>query len=599
MIENMPEADCNEALRPDEIRFGDYVLLPHQHLLLLNANPVALGSRAMGLLIALAERPGELLEKNTLLAQVWPKLVVEECNLRAQVAALRRALGDSGDLIATVAGRGYRFVAPVTYASISRSALHRSSPPGQASGNSAPLAFEITPAQGFATARLFGREELLGILEVELQRQRFVTLTGHAGVGKTSVALALAQRMQPHLPHVCVDLATADGSLAVATLLAQALKLEDQRPEGLKEAPLVRVTRHLTSRQMLLVFDSCEPVLDDTAAFIEAILHTAPRCLALVTSREPLRAEGEFVHDLAPLQAPPDGDELSCVKALSYPAVTLLVDRMVAHNMGYIFTRQDVAHAVALCRKLDGNPLAIEIAAARVRSFGLEQVVEMLDGEMRLQMIGRRTAPPRHRSLGAALDFSYALLSRQAQTMLGELSVFSGSFSLRAVRALIQSDGQDIAETLEHLVDKSLLVSRGHRPVKRYRLLSTTRLYAALKIGSPAEKNRLARRHARWVLDEQKRAVDDLNNLPLHAWIDQYEGEIDSVRAALEWAYSAHGDLTLAAELTLASIPMWSRMGLTDECQAWIKRGLGNGFESTLLPLHQRMPLQTPETRAS
>ncbi|MHC6226030.1 ATP-binding protein [Pseudomonas sp. X10] len=570
----------NDRVRANEICFGEFVLFPQQHLLLRNGEPVPLGSRAILLLIALVSRPGELLAKTELLAHVWPRLVVEECNLRAQVLALRRALGEGRDWIVTVAGRGYRFVAPISRRSISTERTSR----------------EMDEVYEPSIARSFGREELLGILEVKLASHRFVTITGHAGVGKTTVALALANRMQRQYPegNVFIDLATSDRNLPVSTLIAQVLGLD-----CLTEDPLRVVTRHLESHKMLLVFDSCEAVLEDTAQVIEAILRSARQCLVLVTSREPLGANGEFVHELAPLQFPTTSDQLDSVKALSYPAITLLVNCMVAHNMGYIFTNQHVRAAVAICQKLDGNPLGIEIAAARVRSFGLEHLAEMVDGDWRLQMIGRRTAPHRHRSLAAALDFTYTLLSRQEQAMLGQLSVFSGSFTLRAVTAVIHADGQDLAQTLERLVSKSLVVSRGQSPVKRYRLLETTRLYAAQKVGTQAEKDLLARRHARWVLDEQKRSVEDLDSMTPQAWLEHYGAEIDSVRTALAWAYSTHGDAKLAVELTLVSVPLWSRLSLTDECQGWIKRGLNSDSESCPVQQHQRMLLVTAATSAS
>jgi predicted ATPase/DNA-binding winged helix-turn-helix (wHTH) protein len=586
MIEAMPVAersiassDNNDCMHLDEIRFGEFVLLPQQQVLLRNGEPVPLGSRAMLLLIALASRPRELLEKKQLLDHVWPRLVVEECNLRAQVLALRRALGDCADVIVTVAGRGYRFVAPISHSST----------------DTEQSVDDLNPVCELPRARVFGREEVLGILEEKLQHQRFVTVTGYAGVGKTTVALSLANRTQRQSPDgtVCIDLAASPFGQCVASLVARALGMDTTT-----ENPLQAVSRHLAARSMLLVFDSCEAVLEGAATVIETLMRSARQCRFLVTSREPLNADGEWVHELAPLQFPASSEGLDCIRALSYPAITLLVDRMIGHNMGYLFTPDQVPAAVALCQKLDGNALAIEIAAARVRSFGLDQVVDMLDHEGRLHMIGRRTAPPRHRSLAAALDFTYTRLSSQEQAMLAQLSVFSGSFTLRGVNALIHVEGQLPAQVLERLVDSSLVVARGQRPGKRYRLLNTTRLYATQKLGSLAEKNRLAQRHARWVLEEQKRSVDDLARLPPGIWLDRYGAEVDSVRAALAWAYSAHGDPKLASELTLVSVPLWSRLELPDECQRWILRGRESAAETSPVPLPQRRLLVAAENRA-
>lgn len=560
----------------DAICFGSFVLIPQHHQLLKNGEPVPLGSRAMLLLIAMASRPGELLEKSELLTQVWPKVVVEECNLRAQILSLRRVLSEDSDFdcIVTVPGRGYRFVAPVsTPVSVARS------PAVQAHGM----------PQG-AMRQVFGRDSLLNILELQLQRCRFITLTGHAGTGKTTVALALGNRMLAQYPEGVrfIDLAPVSRGHLVHAVIADALGIDSTL-----EDPLNVIATHLANSKALLILDNCEHVLEETATAIETILRNAPRCSVLVTSREALHAEGEFVHDLSPLAFPPAKAVLNTQQARTYPAVQLLVERITAHDLGYVFTDSDVKAAPDICRKLDGNALAIEIAAARVRAFGIDQLVEMLDGSFRLQMTGRRTALPRHRSLSAALDWTYAMLSADEQLMLRQLSVFRGPFMLHSVKAVTDVASQNQAQLLESLMDKSLVIACQQGSITRYRLLETTRLYAARKLAEHAETDTVAQRHARWTVVELKESVQALNKTTPQAWIEQYAEEIDSVRTALDWAYSPVGEPGLAVELTLLSVPLWLRLSLTGECYDWVNRGLQSTSEFTRVEQRQRMLLLT------
>lgn len=562
----------------DAICFGSFVLIPQHHQLLKNGEPVPLGSRAMLLLIAMASRPGELLEKSELLTLVWPKVVVEECNLRAQVLTLRRVLSEDNDFncIVTVPGRGYRFVAPV-------------SAPVIAAQPQPPVVQANAMPQG-AMRQVFGREALLERLEGHLQRCRFITITGHAGTGKTTVAMALGNRLLMHYPQGVrfIDLAPVSRGHLVYAVIADALGIDSTL-----EDPLKAIATTLANSKALLILDNCEHVLEETATAIETILHNAPQCSVLVTSREALHAEGEFVHDLSPLRCPAANTELDAPQALTYPAIELLVERIAAHDLGYVFTDQDVQAASDICRKLDGNALAIEIAAARVRAFGINQLVEMLDGSFRLQMTGRRTALPRHRSLSAALDWTYAMLSADEQSMLRQLSVFTGPFTLHSVNAVIDVDANDMAQLIESLMDKSLVIARQHASVKRYRLLETTRLYAAHKLAEHGETDTVAQRHARWTLAALKASVQELTSTAPQTWIEQYAAEIDSVRTALDWAYSPHGELDLAVELTLVSVPLWLRLSLTGECYDWVNRGLQARGEHSALQRRQRMLLLT------
>lgn len=562
----------------EAICFGPYMLLPKQHVLLKNGEAVSLGSRALLLLIALASRAGELLGKAELLALVWPRLVVEECNLRAQIVTLRRALGEDGDFgyIVTVPGRGYRFVAPVAI---------------QPHTLALPAASDSNADLPGMMNQIIGRDALLDVLQEQLARRRFVTITGPAGIGKTTLVLALANRLRDLYPQGVsfIDLAPVSRGQRVSVVIASALGVNCTNDD-----PLTTLTNHLASSKALLILDNCEHLLEDSATVVETLLRHAPMCSVLITSREPLHAEGEFVHDLAPLPSPTDTGNMTAAQALSFPAIRLLVERIAAHDLGYVFSDHDVQHAANICHKLDGNALAIEIAAARVRAFGMAHLVELLDGSFRLQMTGRRTALPRHRTLGAALDWTYAMLSPAEQGMLRQLSMFTGLFTLGAVRDVVALvDAPDLAQLLENLMDKSLVIACEQGPINRYRLLETTRLYAAQKLVEHAEAQGCALRHATYAMLELKQAVQNLASTSPEAWLGQYGALIDTVRAALDWAYSSSGDHALGVELTLVSVPLWLRLSLVGECHDWVNLGLQTLARSKPIPPRQRMLLLT------
>ncbi|EPM46870.1 ATP-binding protein [Pseudomonas syringae] len=565
------------------IRFGSFVLHPQQQLLFKNAQPVPLGSRAMSLLVAFATRPGELLEKAELLTLAWPRAVVEECNLRAQIVTLRRALEDQEDFnyIVTVPGRGYRFSAPVSV-----------QPATLASPALAPR--QDTFAAASVTKRqVLGRDELVRqLLELTLER-RLLTLTGPGGVGKTTVALALADSLAVHasLSVAFVDLTPVTCTQPVLGRIAFALGLSTENEQPLRDIPA-----SLAKRPQLLVLDNCEHILDETASAVEALLANAPLCCVVVTSREPLRAQGEWVHELGPLQVPDPYLAVSASQALGYSGVELFVTRVREQDPAFVFNDSDAAAVASICRKLDGNPLAIELAAARVRTFGITDLVGLLDGSFRLQMTGLRTALPRQRSLSATLDWTYGMLTGNEQALLRQLSIFNGSFTLDGVMAVVNIGLPDVRMTLpmlESLLDKSLLGTFDHSQGKRFRLLETTRLYAHEKLIQLDDVPRLCRTHAQWALRLLNQARLDLDHLSQDVWTQRYAAEIDTLRAALTWAFSAQGDRQLGVELTLSSAPLWLRLSLVREYQDWVNHGMPRCADEAQMDRRQRMRLLT------
>ncbi|NWC08436.1 winged helix-turn-helix domain-containing protein [Pseudomonas agarici] len=565
------------------ICFGPFILLARQHLLLKDGEPVTLGSRALALLIAMVERAGELLEKTELIAFAWPKMVVEECNLRAQIVALRRALSDDGHFayIATVPGRGYRFIAPVTqYDSV---------------GDNTAVVEVKSPVKSELPALMtpiIGREEVIRELCEQVISRRFVTLTGPGGIGKTTVALAVANALADEFPQgsCFIDLAPVTAPHLIPGMLASALRLN-----AMVDDPLRGVISALSSSRLLLVFDNCEPVLESVAGLIEQLLRQAPQCCVLTSSREPLRAAGESVQVLDSLPTPMADSDLNAAQALAYPAIQLFVERVQAHDPSFTLGEADVAAVCAICRKLDSSPLAIEIAAARVRTFGIPNLVNLLDGSFRLLMTGRRTAMPRHRSLAAALDWTYSILSPAEQGMLRQLAVFTGPFTLAAVRAVIhhqEPQDHNALSLLESLMEKSLLSAREDEAVKRYRLLETTRVYALEKLAEHDEAGLAHERHALFTRQLLAEAGQKLNSLSPAAWIALYGPEINAVRSALDWTYGAAEHL-LAVEITLVAVPLWLRLGLLNECRSQVERGLEENRDLDHPATRRRMQLMT------
>lgn len=493
-----------------------------------------LGGRALALLQALVVRPGEVLSRAELEAQVWPYSVVEDSSLRVHVAALRRALGDGVDgarYIANIPGRGYSFVAAVARTGTAAPA---------------PVAAPIQPDRIFnlptSLNRLIGRDANIKVLSEELARRRLVSIVGHGGIGKTSLALAIADRVrQQYEAGVCfVDLAPLTASNHVVETVVSALGLSASA-----ESQICELENWLRPRRLLLLLDNCEHLLDAVAELVERVLKRAPGLVVLTTSREPLDAEGEWVHRIAPLETPPDGLAVDSEGALGFSAVQLLAERAAASLDSFTIDGGNVHLAAALCRRLDGVPLAIEFAASRIGLLGLQGVCVQLDDRLRLLGSGRRTALPRHRTLRALLDWSYDLLAPPQQEVLRRCGVFKGGFSLEAALAVIADDSLPAAlvrDSLLDLVAKSLVRAElAHEP-PRYILLEITRAYALERLDGDPRSNAVRRRHAEYMLLLLKRrAAEGSESLPQRSLLS-YASHAGNFRAALAWCFGPDGD---------------------------------------------------------
>jgi predicted ATPase/DNA-binding winged helix-turn-helix (wHTH) protein len=548
------------------ISFGPFRLVTGQRLLLEGDKPVRLGSRAFDVLTALVERAGEVIDKKELIARAWPETFVEESNLKIQVSALRRALGDGqggNHYVFTVPGRGYKFVAPI----------RRLEGPSRAA--SIP---KIVPARAhnlpFAATRMVGREDAVAALVSRFSRERLVTIVGPGGIGKTTVALAVAERMIVSYEHGVwlIDLAPLGDPRRVPSAVATVLGLEIRT-----EDPLPGLIASIRDKRMLLLIDTCEHVIDAAASLAAAVLSAAPNVNILATSREPLGVAGERKHHLGPLSSPQLSSQLTTAEAAAFPAVQLFVERVRATVEDFALTDANTPLVVEICRRLDGLPLAIEFAAPRVAVLGVEGLAARLDDS--LPLLGtRRATMGRHRTMRAVVGWSYGLLNEDEQLFFRALGIFAGGFTVEAASAVTLDAVKARIEAMDRLADlvaKSLVVADVSGAEPRFRLLDTTRAYAIEKLDESGERGRIARRHAAYYRDLFERAEGEAGVRPSSAWLADYAWEIDNLRAALDWAFSPRGEAIIGVALTAGAVPLWMRLSLLEECRSHAKQALG------------------------
>ena len=465
------------------LRFGPYAFYLGQRLVMEGDRPLRLGGRALDVLQVLVEHAGAVVSKEELIAQVWPCSVVEEINLRVHIAALRRALGDGQNgqcYIVNIPQRGYSFVAPVQH--LPQPACFPSETVQKPPHN---LPTRLTP--------ITGRDAIVGSLVRQLPVRGFMTLVGPCGIGKTTVALRVAELLLPHYRHGVwlVDLAAIDDPAQVTDHLTRTLGLEVGTP-----------LETLSQRHALLVLDNCEHLLERCKTLVETLRQSMPRLSILATSREPLKAAGETVSRLPPLAVPPVSALRSVAEVMGYSALQLFVSRAQARQQGFALREQDLKVIREICRRLDGLPLAIELATAQIDALALVGLQAQLGNCFELLSQGRRTAVPRHQTLKAALDWSYERLTALEQTVLQRLAVFKTTFTQDAAIAVISCDRlpvADVIKVLESLASKSLLSMEQGGGVTRYRLLNTTRIYALEKLELSGEMRAFEMRYAGYV----------------------------------------------------------------------------------------------------
>src|SRR5882672_1162811 len=545
---------------PATIEFGRFKVVRHRRELLADDRPVELGGRAFDTLMALIDARGTVLDKDQLMSLVWPDRVVEENNLPAQIAVLRKVFGADRHLIRTVAGRGYQFTGEIR------------ATPATSAGPFPPARMTNLPE---AVSELIGREAELEEVAALVTGHRLVSLVGAGGIGKTRLGLAAARHLLPRFPDgvFVAELGPVSSPELVPATVASALGLTHVAGHVSPE----HVAGALGTKKLLLVIDNCEHVIEAATGMAEALLRASPGVALLATSREPLRVSGEYVYRVPPLGVPAE-DNRDVQDVFRHGAVKLFVSRAHAAEPRYVAEGRVAAATAAICRRLDGIPLAIELAATRIVGFGVDGVAAGLDDRFRLLTGGRRTLP-RHQTMRATLDWSHELLSESERVVLRRLWVFVGAFTLdaaSAVAASVDLPASEVTDAVADLVGKSLLSTDVGGASLQYRLLETTRAYAREKLIESAELDRVAPRHAEYYRDLFQRAEVEFETQPTAEWLAAYRPHIDDVRLALDWAFSPSGDVGVGAALTAAAVPLWTHLSLLSECRARVGQAIAS-----------------------
>lgn len=422
---------------------------------------------------------------------------------------------------------------------------------------------------------LVGREEDLANIKTLLGRHRIVSILGAGGVGKTRIAVQVGTSELESRPDGVwfADLAPITNAELVPSAVAKVFNLRQQEGTSVEDA----VVRWLKRKKLLLILDNCEHVLAQAATLADAIICSCPDLQILATSRQPLRINGEAAYKLPTLATPETAQGLTADAALQYGSVKLFVERASAADTGFAFS-DDAAPIVAdICRRLDGIPLAIELAAARVRMLSVANIARRLNERFKILTQGSAAALPRHQTLRALFEWSYDLLSPMEQELFKRLCVFAGGFTLDGATTVCGGDGEPGADTLDlvtSLVDKSLVVSEIGCKHERYFLLESTREFAASKLGSGPERDSLLHRHAQFFCGMAQASDQASSNMSSEVLLGVMEPDLDNLRAALEWSIANGHDPVLGASIAGALEQIWYERGLSSEGRHWIEAAL-------------------------
>ena len=544
--------------------FGEFCLLADQQALLCAGKPVRIGSRALDILTLLVERAGALVSKAEIESYVWPDTFVHESNLKVHVAALRKVLREGSDdprCILNVPGRGYCFTLPVTVEGRVRPSARRW-----------PQA--VTKASG-GPVEIIGREDEIAAVVEALSQHSLVTIVGAGGVGKTTVAVAAAERLcgRNAAAPCFVDLSSIDDPQLVVHAIAAALGVRVDLNDLLGG-----IGDHLRATSRLLILDNCEHLLAAVAAAAEYLASTLDRAALLATSREPLRVRKEHVYRLSPLACPDvTTHDISAEEALRHSAIALFVAR-ADERSGFSLWDGDNAPVVSLiCRQLDGIPLAIELAATRLDTFRPAELLHRLQESFDLLSRDDLAAPARQRTLLATLDWSYRLLSEAEARILRFAAIFARDFALDDIIAILGPSGPDTPDVvagIESLVAKSFVLADLSFGSRRYRLLESSRSYALTRLDAGGERHRAHVAHANHILTVLERAEEEWRWRVTEDWIAHYGTRADDLRRALVWAFGPTGDPMSGVQLTAAAIPLWEVLGSADECGMRVREAL-------------------------
>jgi predicted ATPase/DNA-binding winged helix-turn-helix (wHTH) protein len=525
--------------------FGRFSFDPARVALFDEGDLVRLGAIELKILSVLLERPGALVSKAEIMSRVWGHSVVGDNALHVHIAGLRKTLGN--EIISTKRGAGYRFAAPF-------SREQKTSTVGN---------LPLPAGRGVGLSPLIGRDDDLQQVVQLLGTARLVSLTGPGGVGKTSLGLQVSRQCADHFRDGAwlVELSTLHDPKSAASQIAATLGLG----LGKTHNPLQTLARLIRDKDILLLLDNCEHLVDACGEICETLLSVAPRLKILATTRQALSCAGEMVFVVPPLALPGEASTTTTDIRKS-AAFELFLERARGAASGFAINDDDVGIAARICRRVDGLPLAIEMVASWAAMFGLQALNERLDSSIESWPRARNTAPSRHSTLAATLEWSHGLLSVEEQIVLRRLSVFSGAFTMQAAEAVV-SDEHIRAESLfDHvaaLIRKSMVtVVAGTRP-PMFRLLETTRALMAKKLAGTPEAKSILRGHATYVLKTVRRAIDELQTVPESVWLKRYASVLPDMREALEWALRE--DPRLAITLACDGWQIWREMSLHGE----------------------------------
>lgn len=519
---------------------------------------VPIGSRAFEIIEKLAESAGHVVTKDELVAHVWRGTIVEENTLHVHIHAIRKALGPDRTLLKTAAGRGYRLLGRWATTPDDK----QKDEPGFIGPSTTPddLFRSNLPA---SSSIIVGRTSALRQLRDLVTAYRAVTLVGPPGIGKTTLAIELARALRAEFDDCAclVELAPLVNSNLVLPTIASTLGLKFESENVTAEA----VARAIGSRRFLLLLDNCEHVLDATAELSGAMLRHCPYALLLATSREAMKTPGEHVYRVPPLDVPKSTHQRP-ERLLEFSAVELFAGRTRALDDRFAPGPSELLEMAAICRHLDGIPLAIEFAAARAATLGVGQVEAGLRNRFEMLTNRRRMVLPRHRTLRAALDWSYDLLTEAERIFLLHLAVFAGSFTLQAAVEVTGSrSAEDILDTLDSLVTKSLVALDESEARGRWRLLETIRMYALEKLRLTGGADLAAARHARFYRHIIVAGITDVEATT--TVLIPFFQEIDNARAAIDWSFSKTGEAAIAIDLTAAYATVWLQFFFYAECR--------------------------------
>ncbi|MDH6265406.1 putative ATPase/DNA-binding winged helix-turn-helix (wHTH) protein [Rhizobium sp. SG_E_25_P2] len=555
--------------------FGRFSFVPERQLLTVAEVPVRIGGRALDILTVLVEHAGDVVSKADLYARVWPSVTVDESNLKVNIALLRRALGESAateQFIETVPGQGYRFVAPLHTATAG-----------------AALPTRIRHSLPHTTTHIIGRADIIRRISRDLDTWKMVSIVGPGGIGKTTVAIAVANHAKEGFPDGVwmVDFAPLkEPSLALDTI-ALALGIETF---GADTVNVLR--RHLAERKLLLVLDNCEHLAQSAADCADMILANAPQVRLIVTSREPLALVGEHVRILPGLEYPSNAAAITAARAMEFPAIQLFVAR--ARDRLETFDLNDVSAPIVaeICRRLRGVALAIELAAMRVDAFGVREILNQLDNQFRL-LKGLRGGLERQRTLMATIAWSYDLLPAGEAAFLRTLSVFAGSFSIDGASAIANRPASDSWHALEELAAKSLIAVDPDSSDFRYRLLETTRLYSLERLCEHGDEAIVRHRHADFICATLENAAREVPHRAADDWAAEYRPYLDDLRAALDWCEQTQTASGLLIRLTAAGNHLWSQFSSPSESSGRLLKAIERLDDAGMTGTATEMHLQT------